>query len=175
MEGSTLEKLVRGSVAGETVSFKHLTEFLEHKLFAYIHSRSRTRDDALDTLQNTLVLLWQSLRRFEYRSDEAFYRFVFTIAKREIGRSHRRIDSTSLEELPELADTVTVTDTYDRIAVTQALQQLDNRSRDILVLRHWSGFSLKEIAKLLSMQEEAVRVRHHRALAKLRALLPAYV
>jgi RNA polymerase sigma-70 factor (ECF subfamily) len=174
MEGDTLEKLVRGSVAGDTASFRFLVERLEQKLFGYIHSRSRSRDDALDTLQNTLILMWQSLRRFEYRSDEAFYRFVFTIAKREMVRSHRRKEEVSLDDISELADMASTADTYDRIAVTQSLQRLDERSRDILVLRHWSGFSLKEIAGLLSMREEAVRVRHHRALEKLRALLPMY-
>jgi RNA polymerase sigma factor (sigma-70 family) len=57
------------------------------------------------------------------------------------------------------------------LALTEALKQLDECSREIVVLHHWSRYTFGEIATIVDMTEEAVRVRHHRAKAVLKDLL----
>lgn len=176
MDGErTLQTLVEASVAGDPASFRMLTVALERKLFSYLRSRTNTREEAIDTLQDVLVDVWQALPSFEYRSEEGFYRFVFTIAKRRLFRLRIRPATLPLEAADALADASLVQEGHERVVVAQALKTLDQLARDIVTLRHWSGFSFKEIAGVLAMKEEAVRVRHHRALAKLRSTLSPYV
>ena len=49
--------------------------------------------------------------------------------------------------------------------------KLSERDREVLVLRHLEQASVKEIASLLQISEAAVKVRHLRALTRLRNLL----
>jgi len=53
----------------------------------------------------------------------------------------------------------------------RALAQLGERDRDLLVLRHLEELSIRDIAGVLGISEGAVKVRHVRALQRLRALL----
>ena len=171
---ATLQGLVEKSVGGDTGSFRALVAEVESKLFSYLRSRTSSREDALDALQDVLIDLWQSLRKFEYRSDAGFYRFVFTIAKRKLYRLYRAPHLVSLDDIDDVADTTKVQDRGDTDALERAIHTLDSTARDIVTLKHWSGFSFGEIGALLSMKEEAVRVRHHRALAKMRTILKTH-
>jgi RNA polymerase sigma-70 factor (ECF subfamily) len=55
--------------------------------------------------------------------------------------------------------------------VQAALELLPERDREVLVLRHLEQLSPREIAAVLGLSEGAVKVRHLRAVERLRALL----
>jgi RNA polymerase sigma-70 factor (ECF subfamily) len=59
----------------------------------------------------------------------------------------------------------------EREELRAALASLPERDREILVMRHLEQLDNGEIAAALSLTEGAVRVRHVRALRRLRALL----
>ncbi len=167
----SLEHLVNGSVAGDPEAFRVLAGKLDAKLFGYVRSRAASRDEALDLTADILVDVWRALKSFRYESDAAFYRFVYTIAKRHLYRSWKRETPLSLEGLGEEPSD---SPSYENASVAVAVEKLPRSDRDIVVLRHWSGFSFKEIGDQLQMNETAIRVRHHRALTKLRASLSSY-
>jgi RNA polymerase sigma-70 factor, ECF subfamily len=52
-----------------------------------------------------------------------------------------------------------------------ALERLAERDREVLILRHLEQLSTREIAAVLGITEGAVKVRHVRALQRLRGLL----
>jgi RNA polymerase sigma-70 factor (ECF subfamily) len=58
-----------------------------------------------------------------------------------------------------------------RERVQRALQQLSERDREVLVLRHLEQLSVAETAEVLGISPGAVKVRNLRALDRLRALL----
>jgi RNA polymerase sigma-70 factor (ECF subfamily) len=55
----------------------------------------------------------------------------------------------------------------DRQRVRAALALLNERDREVLVLRHLEQLSVKEAASVLGLSEAAVKVRHVRALQRL--------
>jgi RNA polymerase sigma-70 factor (ECF subfamily) len=55
--------------------------------------------------------------------------------------------------------------------IRDALSQLAERDREILVLRYLEGLSTKETAAVLGIREGAAKVRHLRALERLRGIL----
>jgi RNA polymerase sigma-70 factor (ECF subfamily) len=55
--------------------------------------------------------------------------------------------------------------------VQAALLRLPERDREVLVLRHLEQLSVAESAAVLGVSPGAVKVRHVRALERLRALL----
>ncbi|HEV2949527.1 MAG TPA: sigma-70 family RNA polymerase sigma factor, partial [Gemmataceae bacterium] len=55
--------------------------------------------------------------------------------------------------------------------VRGALDKLSERDREVLVLRYLEGLSTRETAAVLGIREGAAKVRHLRALERLRGLL----
>jgi RNA polymerase sigma-70 factor (ECF subfamily) len=60
-----------------------------------------------------------------------------------------------------------------RQRLRDALDQLAERDREVIVLRHLEQLSVKEIAAVLQITEGAVKVRHARALERLRKRMTA--
>jgi RNA polymerase sigma-70 factor (ECF subfamily) len=168
-EEHDIQALVRESASGDTQSFKKLYETLVDRVFAYVRYRTKNVDDAMDLTQDAMVALHKGLRTFTYRSREEFYAFVFTIVRRSLARYYEA--NTHSREAVDM-DMAEIADTPDdgalRNDVERALDTLDESTREIVVLHHWSRYSFGEIAAIMDMQESAVRVRHHRALKTLK-------
>lgn len=177
MEDSrTLEALVTESVKGDEASFGMLSKAITRPLFPFLCSRTVRREDAFDALQDTLVEVWHALPRFAYRSDASFFKFVFTIGRRRLARiRNMRVHEEPLSDEHDVADTDALENAQHRVIVSKALQTLSGKDKDIVTLRYWSGLSFLEIGTILSMNESAVRVRHHRALHELQDTLTPYV
>ena len=171
MESINIETLVKQSVANNADSFRVLYEHLSQRIFAFVVTRVNDRMTAIEVTQDAFVELYKSLPKFKYQSDPAFYAFVFTIVRRQLAaryseqKKHVRVD---VEEstIPEHTFA-----TEEMHAVHTALETLDECSREIVVLHHWSRFTFAEIGALINMTESAVRVRHHRARASLASAL----
>ena len=62
-------------------------------------------------------------------------------------------------------------DADEVVALRGALSQLGEADREIIDLRHVGGMSFKQMAEHLGEPLGTLLARHHRALAKLRAIL----
>lgn len=165
-----LEDLIASAGEGDTEAFRVLFERTSGQVFRYVRARVSLREDALDALQEIYIDLWRALARFRYRSHESFYGFLFLVARRRLAkyyRAHAREkrldDSVSVEESGE--------DSHLDLEFRIALRSLADVDRDLIELRYFGGLSFADIADALGISESAARVRHHRALARLRAFL----
>lgn len=55
--------------------------------------------------------------------------------------------------------------------MSELLDSLSDKARDIIILRVFEGLPAEEVARLVGSTPGAVRVAQHRALAKLRAVV----
>jgi RNA polymerase sigma-70 factor, ECF subfamily len=58
-----------------------------------------------------------------------------------------------------------------RLAVSGAVERLDDRSRELIALRYGADLRAREIGEVLGMKTNAIEVALHRALARIRAEL----
>lgn len=125
-------------------------------------------DDLLQTALTKLYLAWPRVRRTG--SEEAYARRVIVRANID---AHRR--RTSRPERPGL-------DGHDRAApaglpseersaLVDALQDLPERQRKVVVLRHWLGLSVGETAAELGISTGTVKSHSSRGLERLRTVL----
>lgn len=163
--------LVEKCATRDRESSRELYELLVDKIFAYVRSRTRTKDDATDITQDVCIDLFSALPNFTYHSRAQFYAYVFVITKRKLAQyyAHAHRSGSELmvfdeEHMAPSTDGASHEVTHD---VLRALTTLEERTREIVILHHWSEYTFGEIAELLGMNESAVRVRHHRALATL--------
>ena len=132
---------------------------------------------AEDILQETFLRVYKN--RTAYRSVATFKTWTFTIARNlclDILRSAPRRTEVTDNLLPEAEDpTPTPLDHLEQVEreamVHQALALLPPEDREILLLSRYAGLRYGEIAAILGVSEDAVKMRAHRALTRLRKLL----
>lgn len=166
------EWMLLESKKGDKNAFRLLFEAMKDELFRYIRVRVGSREDALDILQDSFTDLWKVLRKnqFAYASDAEFRGFLYTISKRRIARFYRfKKPEVSLDDLDCKEDSSE--ESSEARHILQTLEALNPEDKEVMRLRYFSGMNFQEIAGLLNKTESAIKVRHHRALEKLRQIL----
>jgi RNA polymerase sigma-70 factor, ECF subfamily len=187
LEDWTDEQVVAHVLAGEAALYELLMR--RHNRLVYRVARAILRDDseAEDVMQDAYVRAYQHLASFEGRAK--FSTWLTRIAVHEaLARSRKRarfesID-TSDESHGDVMNSATSTnrspeqETYDRelaAVLERAVLSLSDDHRLVFVLRDVEGMSTEETAQCLNLTQENVKVRLHRAHAKLRKHLYADV
>jgi len=164
-----LKILVQKAQNGSKDAFKEIFDRLSDRFFAYIFSRTSNRDDSLDIVQETFIDLWNSLKKFRYKSDQSFYGFLFTIIKRKLYHYYKKKQKIiSLDRLDEKQLVQPATKQKNYGYILKHIDTLTSKNQDIIRLRYWSQMTFNEIAAVLNITETTAKVRHHRALQKLK-------
>lgn len=171
-----MRTLIEKSVRGDRESSKELYELLVDKVYAFVRSRSGSNEHAIDVTQDIFIDFFTTLPRFTYRSDAQLYAYVFLITRRKLAKYYKDAKRRGIHT-QQVFDEEIMSLQHDNISsehsrdIRQALQSLEETTREIVILHHFSRYTFGEIALLLHKTESAVRVRHHRALTQLRAYL----
>jgi RNA polymerase sigma factor (sigma-70 family) len=96
-----------------------------------------------------------------------------------LGIARRCIDDALIRRPPtadfEAADQASGEDLEEeavrRLAISGAVERLDDRSRELIALRYGDDLRAREIGEVLDMKTNAVEVALHRALARIRVEL----
>ena len=116
-------------------------------------------DDAQDVAQEAFLRLWTAAPR--YRPTAALKTFLYRIVTNLCLDRNRRRKHEPLDDFPELTDAaLSPTDQMIRHererAVHEALDELPDRQRMAVVLRHFEGMSYGEMAEILSTSEKGI-------------------
>lgn len=149
---------------------------LAPRLTNWLIASGSSHAQACDITQETFIKLWE-MRDTLHDDDAAITGLVFTIArnlrKNQI-RDNQRIVYTD-QPLPEEAVETTAPSSSDmdyiRQRIQAALEQLPPLLREAYTLFQIAELSIAEIARETNTTENLVKVRIHRAKAKLRELL----
>ena len=163
----TDEELVRRIKNGDSESLGILVKSYIPK----VHNKVKSlvpESDAEDVTQDIFMSLVDSIGSFQGKS--AFGTWLHRIAMNKIADYHRktarRRDKLGENQPPESIDPWSATD--DELVVKQALMELPERHREILLLKFSEGLSFAEIAEKLDLTYEATRSRYRRAIEAMR-------
>ncbi len=150
--------------------FLHVYEDLADSLFRHCYFRLSDREKAKDLVQDSFKRLWEYMDDHELENAKAV---LFRIANNLIIDSYRKKKDDSLDSLQEAGfdpgeDDQDILNLATQKDLTSLLEKLDERQRDILVMRYLDDLPVYEIAKAMGLSENVVSVRIHRALKKLR-------
>ena len=170
-------EVVRRVRAGETALFEVLMRRHDQRVYRAVRSILRDEDEAEDAMQQAWIQAYLHLGDFEGTS--AFSTWLVRIAANEaLQRLRRRtrlapvVEREDAEE--ELMDERSENPEERASAheavrlVERAVDELPEIYRTVFVLRDVEGLSTAETAEALGIQEEAAKVRLHRARAMLR-------
>ncbi len=174
---SSDESLMARLRGGEQEALRALYERHARSLYNFAHRLLMDPSAAEEILQETFLRVYRD--RAAFRPVATFKTWVFTITRNlclDILRSARRGAEFSGDPLPEVADPApTPLDRLDRAeregALRRALAELSPEDREVLVLSRYHGLAYREIAAIVGGSEDAVKMRAHRALGRLRKRL----
>jgi RNA polymerase sigma-70 factor (ECF subfamily) len=168
MNDESLRQACEGAKTGDRDAFEGIYRTTVDEVFRYVYARVRNRDDTYDVVQNVYVELWDSMPSFTYQARGGFYRYLYTITKRQvIGHYNSRPSTTSLEDVPEQADESPHPEDLERTTLLHTLGLMREPDRTIIELRYWGGLPFRDIADRIGMSTTATKVRHFRALRAL--------
>ncbi|MFF1615774.1 sigma-70 family RNA polymerase sigma factor [Amycolatopsis sp. NPDC058278] len=162
-----------GEVAEEAL-MRALHEEHATALWSYaLHLTSGDRIRAEDVVQETLLRAWRSPAVLD-QSQGSARAWLFTVARRIAIDGWRSASARSEVTTDRPPDRV-VADGTDRAVqgwlVAEALAELSERHREVLLLCYFQGYSVADAALKLGVAEGTVKSRTHYALRALRLVL----
>lgn len=161
--------------AGDPESFRRLVEDYSSRLLAAALSYARDADDAHDLVQETWSRAYA--KRVSYSGAGTILGWLYAIC-RNVCRSRARRAHHAIAS----ADAVAVTLTPDveteraelRRRLHDAIGQLPDRERDVVVLRMVEGRSTREAAAIMGCAEGTIKAALHHAVKKLQAAMEVW-
>lgn len=164
--------VIESAQRGDHGAFTELAAGSVDRLYATALLILTDRDSAHDATQEALVRAWRDLPKL--RNPDAFrtwlHRLLVHACYDEARRGRRQAGQLERHE-PAVDDTSA--SLADREMVERGLRRLSGEHRTTLVLRHYLGLSVPEIADTLSIPLGTAKSRLHHALKAMRAALEA--
>ena len=167
--------LVERAQAGDRDAYDQLARGAARRLFLVAQRVLRDTDQAEDAVQQTLVDIWRDLPslRDPDRFDAWTYRMVVRHCRAEV-RRHRRIGVSVVDLSDEMASSADlIGDVAVRDQLDRAFRSLSHDHRVVVVLHHFVGLPLGEIADILDIPYGTVGSRLHHAMRSMRATIDA--
>jgi RNA polymerase sigma-70 factor (ECF subfamily) len=183
--GATNDReLVSRAQRGDKEAFEELVQRHQHRVFAVAGGILRRREDVEDIAQQVFLKAYFSLKRFDQRA--AFTTWLYKITVNEcwdllrkkkvrplvyesdLSEEQARQVITSGEKEnpgPDISQKLEAREHVERL-----LEGLDERDRLMLILKEVEGYSIEEIAEVLSLNGNTVKVRLFRARRKVVSL-----
>ena len=157
----------------QEISFRNDILPLKDKLFRLALRITLDRAEAEDVVQDTMIRVWN--KRDEWQQFESVEAYCLIVAKNlAIARSQKK-DAQNVELSPEMAEEADTSGPYDRLVnnermkiIHRLIDELPEKQRLIMQLRDIEGESYKDIAKVLQLTEEQVKVNLFRARQKVK-------
>ncbi|HSN99976.1 MAG TPA: RNA polymerase sigma factor [Candidatus Nanopelagicales bacterium] len=184
LPAGVLAEVIRRAQTGNRAALDELTRLIRPQVERQLARYPVSDEDRLDLVQSTLLQVVRTLHSF--RGDSSFTTWLFRVTANEalmLMRSQRRqrarvvegLDFEELGLLPTMRSTTSEDDAAslaEREAhVREALGELPEDYRDVVLAHYHEDLGLQEIARKLEVSESAVRSRLHRARVRLRAIL----
>ncbi len=175
-------QLIDQALRGDRAAFAQLVELNQGRLFASMIQVTGSPDEAEEVVQDAFIRAFVKLDTFQRNSQ--FFTWLYRIAfNSALTRRRRRKNRVSLDHAREtvgleIADDGDGVDEpmlrHERVVlVRQALAQLTEEHRSILVLREMEDQSYENIAEILEISIGTVRSRLSRARRQLKVTLEA--
>jgi RNA polymerase sigma-70 factor, ECF subfamily len=152
--------------------YEALVESYYQDVYRYAYWLARNQAVAEDLVQETFLRAWRSFDSLQ--SDGAAKAWLFTILRRENARMYERYrpDLVDIDDVSIAEDDQNEPDQRQKLSeLHEAIMKLEKEYRDPLMLQVVGGFSGKEIADILDLNNNTVMTRLFRARSKLRVML----
>lgn len=190
------QRLLKRARAGDHSAFEEIFNRhrvrLQKAIAMRMDRRVAARVDASDVIQETYLEAFKRLPKYLHQDGMPFYLWLHWIAREKVLGLHRRhlgadkrtvrhevplmpVDSSAefvsgmIGRGPSPSQELAKAELAERLS--EALGQLDDDERDLILWRHFEQLSARDTAQLLQISEAAAAKRYIRAVERLRTML----
>ena len=144
-------------------------------IFRHCYYRVFDREEAKDFTQETFFRTWKYLS--EGKDLENIRPFLYKIANNIIIDNFRKKKNISLDQIiekgfsPKIDEREKTENYFSGKEILKIINSMDEKYRDVIVMKYIDGLSSKEIASILDETENNVYVRIHRGFEKVKEIL----
>ena len=167
-------ELIQRAAGGDRSAFELLYQRYARPVFGLALRRLGDRGRAEDAVQETFASIWRSAGT--YRPDRGpGAPWLYAVARNAIvdrARNRTEIPADIPDEpAHEPGPAVLAEQGWVSWRVHRALEELNEREREVISLAYWSGLSQSEVAEFLGIPLGTVKTRTRAALARLAEIL----
>ncbi len=170
----TETELIENCKSGDGEAFRKLLNVHQKQLFGYLRRLSGSQYAAEELFQETTIKIWKGLKN--YNGNNKFSSWIFTIAHNTAMDSFRKNKNRANETEIDENTLVVSTETPDQNIVrnenitllNRAMKHLNQKQKEVFILRQHSGMKFKEIAKVTDQPLNTVLSHMNYAVKKLR-------
>ncbi|MEV0595798.1 RNA polymerase sigma factor [Nonomuraea cavernae] len=166
-------------MSDDTDRFEAVYRATYDQITAYAGRRCDSPQDAADVVAETFTIIWRKIDQLPAGAEARLW--VYGVARNVLAdhrRSALRHRARHRELNAEMADLYgdPADHNVELAAIAQVFRTLSDDDREVLSLVAWEGLDRHEIATMLGLSRNAVRIRLHRARKRFsRALVQAGV
>jgi RNA polymerase sigma-70 factor, ECF subfamily len=168
------EELARRVSQGDIEAFHTLYETHLDTVYRYVYYKVGNGQLAEDLTQHIFLKAWEAIHRYQWR-ELPFQHWLLRLARNAVIDHYRSTKPTNASLLEPISDGVdpeaTLAQSETVQMLQQAVRQLPDEQREVIVLRFIEQMPHAEVARHLGKSAATVRVIQHRALLALRRLL----
>ncbi|MBK8051629.1 MAG: sigma-70 family RNA polymerase sigma factor [Anaerolineales bacterium] len=164
VDGGADGDFLRRLQLGDNGAWTELTRDYSPRLFSYLRHNLPTSADAEDALSETMLAAVRSLPNFDGKV--AISTYLYSLAYRKVADFWRR-----RQHVTELTESAAVTEMRDEADLEEALNELPEISKQVLLLRYQVGLSVSEIAEVIDRSYKGTESLLSRARSQLRETL----
>jgi RNA polymerase sigma-70 factor (ECF subfamily) len=176
-------ELISKYIAGDENSLEVLIHRHKNKVYAYILMVVKDKEEADDIFQDTFIKAINTIRSGSYKEEGKFIQWVMRIAHNliiDFFRKSKRMPAVDTGDDFDIFDTISYTDpsveeqmVLDQIHedVRKLIEYLPEEQKEVLMMRHYSEMSFKDIAEQTEVSINTALGRMRYALINLRKLI----
>lgn len=158
---------------------ENLYEEIQPKLYNFFFIKTSSKEVAEDLTQE---VFYQAIKSYtSFKGNSSLTTWMFSIAYNILKKYYRKnkYDKSLNEKLkfkPNLEESIdyNLLIQDEKKLLKSAISELDETSREIVILRIYSELTFKEIGKILNISENYARVSFYRAKAKIKEIMGGY-
>ena len=143
---------------------------LIRRVYSYVAYRTGDGPEAEDLTSEVFERALRYRRSYDPRRG-APLTWLLGIARRCVDDSLRRSPTSTTGPPESVSPQDLEAETVERLTLAAAIDQLDERARDLLALRYGADLSARQIGVVWGLKTNAVEVALHRVITRLRAEL----
>ncbi len=194
MDPAALAEVIHRAQQGAAAAFDRLVDAYGHRITGFLYRMTGSQQDAEDLVQEVFLRLVRTISGYTHdgRFEAWLFRIAANLARDRVRRAKRAPkfvavraggsgddgdpgESGSLDRIEgssEPADAAMERGEESK-ALHAALAMLPEKEREVMMLRHFSQMSFKEIAEMAGMPLGTALARAHRGLKRLREIMTA--
>lgn len=160
------ELKVKKAIKGDRQAFLDLIEPQKDKLYKIAYTYVKNQDDALDIIQETMFKAYTGVDKLKNPKyfDTWLTKILINVS---ISTLNKNNNTTYLNE--SAVSSYNNLDEYEgKLDLENELNKLDKKYREVIVLRYFKDFTIKEISKILDIPLGTAKTYLYRGLDSLR-------